>query len=308
VPTGKNRDGGLMEAGPEGAGDASSDAAADAAPVLVCATLYVDAVHGSDANVGTSAAPFKSITTSFARVTSCTTTIRVAPGTYDTANGETFPLAIPAGIALIGDETNKGLAAGAEVVIAGMSAGSSTTQASAVAPGPNTTFAGFAVQAIGAPANSNGIFAAFSSGSVTIRNNTLTAISSDEATGLYTDTENSVVTGNVATGWRTAYYPLGTGSFQFNVARNNTLGIVVGGGGAFDLGGGSLDSPGQNTFACNAAGMEVFGGGIVAENNAWDHVPPVMVQGGSMTSDIVLVGSSPAPDIAGATLASPDCP
>jgi len=35
-------------------------------------------------------------------------TVAVAPGAYDTANGEVFPLVVPSGVTLLGDEDNRG--------------------------------------------------------------------------------------------------------------------------------------------------------------------------------------------------------
>jgi putative cell wall-binding protein len=52
---------------------------------------WVDAVGGSDANVGSEAAPFKTITHALS-VAGSLDTLKIMPGVYDTANGETFPL------------------------------------------------------------------------------------------------------------------------------------------------------------------------------------------------------------------------
>ncbi len=57
----------------------------------VILTYWVDD-DGSDANPGTEALPFKTITHAF-DVAGFSDTIMVKPGIYDTANGETFPLA-----------------------------------------------------------------------------------------------------------------------------------------------------------------------------------------------------------------------
>ncbi len=54
-------------------------------------TYWVDAVSGMDANPGTQAEPFETITHAIA-VSDAYDTIRVQPGTYDEDNGETFPL------------------------------------------------------------------------------------------------------------------------------------------------------------------------------------------------------------------------
>jgi len=73
----------------------------------VGADYYVDASSGSDTNPGTFLAPFKTITHA-ATVAGQDKTIRVLPGTYDAALGETFPIRLESGQSLIGDVLNKG--------------------------------------------------------------------------------------------------------------------------------------------------------------------------------------------------------
>ena len=60
--------------------------------------LYVDAVRGSDVTGnGSVQSPFQSLTHATAVLaTAPTTTLRVRPGVYDAANGELFPIALPA--------------------------------------------------------------------------------------------------------------------------------------------------------------------------------------------------------------------
>lgn len=70
-------------------------------------TFHVSAATGSDANPGTSASPFKTITHALA-ATDSDAVIVVGPGTYDTANGEVFPLVLAPGQTLVGDTLAKG--------------------------------------------------------------------------------------------------------------------------------------------------------------------------------------------------------
>ncbi|AFZ06009.1 parallel beta-helix repeat protein [Oscillatoria nigro-viridis PCC 7112] len=70
-------------------------------------TLYVNPQTGSDSAVGSQSAPFKTIARAIAR-TASGTTIHLSPGTYSAASGEKFPLEIPSGVKVIGNETNKG--------------------------------------------------------------------------------------------------------------------------------------------------------------------------------------------------------
>jgi hypothetical protein len=74
------------------------------------ADYYVLGSHGSDINLGTSQAPFKTITHA---ITSAgpDMIICVLPGTYDVANGETFPIRLDEGQSLVGDVATKGAGA-----------------------------------------------------------------------------------------------------------------------------------------------------------------------------------------------------
>ncbi|MEG4345828.1 DUF1565 domain-containing protein [Microcoleus sp. A003_D6] len=71
------------------------------------ATLYVNSTTGSDSAAGSQSAPFKTIARAIGRAASGTT-IQLAPGTYSAASGEQFPLEIPSGVKVIGNEANKG--------------------------------------------------------------------------------------------------------------------------------------------------------------------------------------------------------
>lgn len=71
------------------------------------ATVYVNPSTGRDTNSGTQSAPFKTIYRALQQVSSGTT-IQLNPGTYNAASGEAFPVVIPAGVTLLGSETNKG--------------------------------------------------------------------------------------------------------------------------------------------------------------------------------------------------------
>ena len=71
------------------------------------ATLYVNPQTGSDAAAGSQSAPFKTIARAISRAASGTV-IQLAAGTYSAASGEQFPLEIPSGVKVIGNEANKG--------------------------------------------------------------------------------------------------------------------------------------------------------------------------------------------------------
>src|SRR5262249_30102628 len=64
---------------------------------------WADAVNGLDTNLGNVNAPFQRITTALG-VSVAGMTTWVTPGSYTTAIGEIFPISIPNGVSLIGDE------------------------------------------------------------------------------------------------------------------------------------------------------------------------------------------------------------
>ncbi|MGA7934708.1 MAG: DUF1565 domain-containing protein, partial [Kovacikia sp.] len=73
----------------------------------VSITLYVNPTTGNDGNNGSQAAPFKTIARALQQA-KAGTTIQLAAGTYSAASGETFPLAIPSGVTVLGNEATKG--------------------------------------------------------------------------------------------------------------------------------------------------------------------------------------------------------
>ncbi len=71
------------------------------------ATFYVNPATGNDAAAGSQAAPFKTISRAL-RQSKAGDRVQLAPGTYNATSGETFPLVVPAGVTVIGNEANKG--------------------------------------------------------------------------------------------------------------------------------------------------------------------------------------------------------
>jgi parallel beta-helix repeat protein len=70
-------------------------------------TFYVNPSTGSDSAAGSQSAPFKTITKALQQAQS-DTTIQLTTGTYNAASGETFPLSVPTGVKVVGNEANKG--------------------------------------------------------------------------------------------------------------------------------------------------------------------------------------------------------
>ncbi|MDP5338118.1 MAG: DUF1565 domain-containing protein [Nodularia sp. (in: cyanobacteria)] len=77
-------------------------------------TLYVNPVQGNDSNPGSRSSPFKSLTRAL-KASKTPVIIQLISGTYRPANGEVFPIIIPAGVTVVGNEANKG----AGIVISG---------------------------------------------------------------------------------------------------------------------------------------------------------------------------------------------
>ncbi|MEM6401334.1 MAG: S-layer homology domain-containing protein [Cyanobacteria bacterium P01_D01_bin.116] len=73
----------------------------------IATTVYINPVTGSDTSNGSRLSPFKSLTRALNSVRS-PAILQLAPGTYDVVNGEVFPLIIPNGIWLVGNEATKG--------------------------------------------------------------------------------------------------------------------------------------------------------------------------------------------------------
>ncbi|MBN3963209.1 DUF1565 domain-containing protein [Nostoc sp. NMS8] len=77
-------------------------------------TLYVNPLTGNDTNTGSRLSPFKSLTRAL-KLTKIQTIIHLESGNYSAASGEMFPLVIPGGTTVVGNEAKKG----AEIVIYG---------------------------------------------------------------------------------------------------------------------------------------------------------------------------------------------
>lgn len=69
--------------------------------------LYVHPTKGSDRNDGSAQRPYQTLSRALRRAMDGTY-IRLAPGRYGLPNGETFPLVVPTGVVVWGDETNRG--------------------------------------------------------------------------------------------------------------------------------------------------------------------------------------------------------
>jgi hypothetical protein len=231
---------------------------------------FVSAAAGNDGNAGTSAAkPFKTITKALS-LASRGQTVFVKPGTYNVANGEVFPLKVPTGVLLIGDEPSRGNASGSPTNISGTAAGCGTFSCS-VNPGAGSTVAGFLITGV----TNDGISA--TAAGATIRNNTFTG---NGGFSMRVSSPNQTILLNAFTtntGWGILYSAgsTATGKVENNTFTGNNFGIEMDAAGG-DLGPGPQGSVGNNVFSCNTntdlwtvPSLTLFAG-----RNKWDHVPP----------------------------------
>ena len=255
------------------------------------------------------------------------TTVQVLPGIYDTLNNnETFPIVVPAGVLLIGDEANKGV--GTSIVGGGQVPTFPAGTGAAVHPSTGSTIAGFTITNDN-PALSGRYGVFLSNSTVTLRNNTVTGathvvgvyVADDGGTPAVPST-NHVITGNrivdngPSSGEGLAFINGGAGSrVENNVITGNGFGVdyEIAGVDGVDLGGGSALSAGRNTISCNAF-MDLFvavsgttSATIHAANNSWNgsSANPGIPTLGCNAGDDICDGSTPSANIITAPVAAP---
>jgi len=258
---------------------------------FVCTGDYVVlAGAGSDAASGACGAPFKTI--AHALTASLPgQTIRLLPGTYDVANGETFPMLVM-DRTLVGDESDQGMA----TIISG-------NGGNVVRPGGTTVIAGLTITA-----GADGIYADVAASTVTIRNNQLTG----NSVGVWFQTAGSyVVTDNLMFSNTSHGIAHITGAPSVRYERNrvylNPLGVETDSNNA-DFGGGPLGSTGGNHFYCNTRNdLWIYQTiPLSARNNFFDHTPPTTgADGSGIDAYQALSGTI---DTAGAQLTTMPCP
>ena len=230
--------------GIEGGNELIVDAGLDA-PILPDAPVVVREIfvapNGSDGNNGSAGAPLRSLTAAVTAPTpGMAKIIRVAPGTYDAANGEIFPLSLAPGIEIFGPgATLAGAVTGPLVVLGGGSVEELTIN--------NTV--GDGVQMTGGGALR---FCSVSVAEVGL------IISSPGATVF----ANTFVDGNAGVAISAP-----VAEFEFNTIFANEVGIEL-------LVGVAITT--QNDVSCNVqADVRASGGQASAlDSFAWDHVPP----------------------------------
>ena len=86
-------------------------------------TFYVHPINGNDRTPGDATRPFRSLTRALRRA-SAGAVIQLAEGRYTTQNGERFPLVVPEGVWVQGQQAERGKA----VVLEGGWSGSGLAQ------------------------------------------------------------------------------------------------------------------------------------------------------------------------------------
>jgi hypothetical protein len=249
----------------------------------------VDAATGDDTNAGTPDAPFKTITHALSKAV-LGDFIKVQPGTYDAANGETFPIQVRGGVRLIGDEAGKGDGAAPTLIRGdGFLAGSPETVtvyiAGALASGADAVLAGLKILNTGAAgARTAVLIGTGTTSECEIRNCSFIG-SPDVAILIRDGSPPCVVRDNLIRSNGTGLL-FRDGGFdarvERNIIRDNTVGVRFFTpsemGGSWDLGGGPPGSLGANELSSNAQNDLLMSGvgshNVHASNNFWDHVPP----------------------------------
>jgi Protein of unknown function (DUF1565)/Divergent InlB B-repeat domain len=221
-----------------------------------CQFQHVVSVTGDDTHTGTCVAPYRTVGKALS-VAQSGDAILAESGQYDGASGETFPLALPDGVRLVGDGiTQTGFpnthisGSGSDVIALG--AGATIEQLFIDHPG---SVAGDCVLA----AQGGSIRA-------DIITNCVNGVDVTGGSGL-------VVSGSLLVGNQTGLAVAAAASgirVEQTIVADNQSGIVT--LAAIDLGGGTTGSLGGNTIACNS-GVDLTATGdfvISATNSFWD--------------------------------------
>jgi hypothetical protein len=276
--------------------------------------VVVDVADGDDANPGTCASPFATIGKGLSSAQPGQQVL-VRPGLYR-APAETFPLVVPDGVTLLGDESSKGAGPTPISIEGGAPVNGSPGLRAALVLGTSSVAAGLRITNASSVIGSTGVVvskpAPFSADGAILRNNTITRSTTD---GVYLErAPRSILIGNVIT----AQDGGGTGVritsdapnalLEGNFVVGNTYGVEV--NSDADLGGGTRGSGGGNVFSCNVEiDVIVMGGAqgihVDADGNDWDHVPPESSDG--CASNLDLCRGNATVSTAAASLASNAC-
>lgn len=234
-------------------------------------TIHVDALAGDDvAGDGSAQRPFRTITHAL-QGAQPNDMVKVSPGTYDAAHGETFPIVVPAAVALSGDVATGGLGP-PETRIAGAGPWSSAQLAqqiqAAIVTSPGALLEGLAVTATGGTA----IWCEHAGAGASVRANSLKG----SGTGVVVaGATNAEIRSNNLAGNDEGLATIGPAAphVRDNTIEANRVGVFVGADSNPDLGT-ALD-PGSNRLLGNSdCTLENRSGGTIdALGNVWDADP-----------------------------------
>jgi len=223
-----------------------------------CAYNIVVDPAGQNGAAGTCVAPFRNVVHALS-VAQSGDQVRVRAGTYDSDAGETFPLIVPAGVTLVGDE---GTASTGLATVELLGTGAVVVQLNAGA-----TLAGFLVdQAPPGP----GLCVVAMADDVTLRKNLVARC--NEGVRLVSG-KGATLTGNIVTSNSVGVVIEGAASgvsLDTNLVLSNSRGVAI--SASADLGGGARGSIGGNAIACNDIDDLAANGAIevCAKNDLWD--------------------------------------
>ena len=289
----------LASCGGGGGGGSSSTTPACTAPAPpsgVGATRIVSASVGNDSTASGTCFAYKTITAALA--TMSTGTVWVAPGTYNAANGEVFPISVPAGVSLIGDVANKGNGTAATLI---KGHGAVSTWYAALVSGATSTISGFELDDSGFTVLSVGIYgdnvsmavtantflstlyggiALFNGGNPSITNNTFQS----STYGVYTQcTGTATIQGNTFTDSNAIDTALGNAIIQGNTINMSNIGIVVESSGSPRIQNNTFSS-GSGTYM--AAIWVIFGTSPVIRNNTFSGTGPAVLTRDTAAPDL----------------------
>lgn len=247
--------------------------------MVAAADFFVNPRLGADDAAGTTAAqPFKTLTHALAvaggpvgsgdPAKAAGLVVALAPGLYDAANGETFPIIITAGLTVVGDEENYGV--GTVVSGSGPMPGWTDIPVGLV-PSSYATVAGLHVSSAGRFTMAYDVPSGGTS--ITLRRNTIAAGSDG---GLYVQVASQgLIADNIWLAGPSMTLVAVGGEGNTPVQGNIFHGPVELDDNHLDLGGGAGLSTGHNQFIGD--GMCFFeGAGIMAQGNHWKHAPPTV--------------------------------
>ena len=254
-------------------------------------SFTVDPAHGSDTNAGDCHAPFKTLTHALSVATGGDEVV-AEPGVYGADSGETFPLAVPTGVQVTGDVTN----------FPGLAPSRGTA--------PNTEIDGDVNLGVGA-ALSNLLVV----GTIDMRDATVllsaTVTTNGAAACVSLGAGSAVVMDSTMTNCDVGVEVVGQSDVQIagsSITHNTTSGVIVSSPATADLGGGADGSTGGNQLSCSGAADLIDSGGVSAQNDFWDHVPPTFQQDGVPSGGVDVNTSGPnIPSSTGAQLVASPC-